>query len=130
MASVSSHKRSKVTSGTPSNVVSLSEPEEEDEEESSTYTARQSMRPLKLTGKPSPTVPVSVAGIVSNGLGGGRGSRGHTPPIVIDEAEMNRKVSARTRMCMHVGGWGLGGTRDFSCSNNNVFVMPDLDFSS
>lgn len=86
-ASIPSLKRSKVMNSGPSNVLSLSE---EEEKIPVTGTNTSSSLPLSAKNEVKPTPP--TVAVVRNDLSGGRGSRGHTPPIVIDEAEMERKV--------------------------------------
>lgn len=81
-ASIPSLKRSKVIDSGPSY---LSEAEEK---VSGVYTSRS--LPISANSELKPTAPITA--IVSNGLGDGRGSRGHTPSIVMDEVEMDRKV--------------------------------------
>ena len=82
-ASVPSLKRSKVT-----NAICQLTPEVE--------AVRLSTPPpsvLPSTARREVRPPAAPAGVVINGdLNIGRGSRGQTPPIVIDEAEMDRKV--------------------------------------
>lgn len=73
-------KRSRVNEGRgPSNILSLHEMECEEE-------GFEVLKPVHSTVE-KPAVPE----VVANGLSNGRGSRGMTPPILIDEAEIDRK---------------------------------------
>lgn len=75
-------KRSKVNRSGPSNVLSLSESEEEESDSEPNEQSRTSQ--TSQSGTPSS---------IANGHYKECNSRGNTPPILLDEAEIDRKVS-------------------------------------
>lgn len=86
-SNIPSLKRSKVASGGPSNVLSLYKAAEEEGEEAWSEATPPPIPSLNEERHRTATAAVSNAPRM-----GGHASRGHTPPIVIDEAEMERKV--------------------------------------
>lgn len=83
----------------PSNVLSLSEVEcEEEEGEGQKEDMERSCGSDSRSSEDRSATPAAASSTLSSG---GRGSRNMTPPILIDEAEMERKVCSLECWYLH-----------------------------